>query len=40
MTNFNFLSNPVAKNEVNRALAAENSLQNIGGCFATLRIAI
>ena len=31
MTNFNFLSNPVAKNEVNRALAAENALQNAGG---------
>jgi|GEM_PF-3650233 len=40
MTNFNFLSNPAEKNEINRALAAEKVLQNIGGCFAILRIAI
>ena len=31
MTNFNFLSNPVAENEVNRALATAKTLQNTGG---------
>lgn len=30
MTNFNFLSNPAEKKEVNRALAAEKGLQNAG----------
>lgn len=33
MTNFNFLSNLVAENEVNRALATAKTLQNAGGGY-------